>query len=154
MRETSRSCWAGVLIGVALIAAVDEIVFHQLLGWHHFYDGSTSAIGLLSDGLLHAGEVIALVAGFFMLLDLRRSDSLAPTAVWPGFFLGAGSFQLFDGLINHKLLRLHQIRYDVPLLPYDLAWNLVAIILILVGMVLGSRVGLFKLPFLNSHRAR
>ena len=154
MRETSRSCWAGVLIGVALIAAVDEIVFHQLLGWHHFYDGSTSAIGLLSDGLLHAGEVIALVAGFFMLLDLRRNDSLVRSSVWPGFFLGAGSFQLFDGLINHKLLRLHQIRYDVPLLPYDLAWNLVAIILILIGMVLGSRVGLFKLPFLTSHRAR
>jgi len=154
MREASRSCRAGVLIGVALIAAVDEIVFHQLLGWHHFYDRSTPSIGLLSDGLLHAGELIALVAGFFMLFDLRRSDALTRAAVWAGVFIGAGGFQLFDGLVNHKLLRLHQIRYDVPLLPYDLIWNLTAILLIFVGLVLGSRMGLFKVPLLASHRAR
>ena len=154
MRKASRSCRAGVLIGIALIAAVDEIIFHQLLGWHHFYDRATPAVGLLSDGLLHAGEVIALVAGFFMLLDLRRSDALSRSAVWAGGFLGAGGFQLFDGLINHKLLRLHQIRYEVPLLPYDLVWNLTAILLILVGLVLGNKIGLFKLPFLASHQTR
>src|SRR5690606_22549272 len=154
MREASRSCRAGVLIGVALIAAVDEIVFHQLLGWHHFYDRSTPSIGLLSDGLLHAGELIALVAGFFMLFDLRRSDAMSRTAVWTGVFIGAGGFQLFDGLVNHKLLRLHQIRYDVPLLPYDLIWNLVAILLIVVGLVLGSRIGLFKVRLMTSHQTR
>src|SRR5690606_6519350 len=154
MREASRSCRAGVLIGIALIAAVDEIIFHQLLGWHHFYDRSTPAVGLLSDGLLHAGEVIALVAGFFLLLDLRRSEAISRAAVRAGAFLGAGGFQLFDGLINHKLLRLHQIRYDVPLLPYDLIWNLTAILLILVGLVLGNRIGLIKLPFVASHEAR
>jgi uncharacterized membrane protein len=33
---------------------------------------------------------------------------------------GAGTFNLFDGTVDHKLLRLHQIREDVPdLLPYD-----------------------------------
>ena len=46
-----------LITGVGLMAAVDEIVFHQLLGWHHFYDRSTSEVGLMSDGFLHAAEL-------------------------------------------------------------------------------------------------
>jgi hypothetical protein len=26
-------------------------------------------------------------------------------------------------LVNHKLLRVHQVRYRVDTVPYDLAWN-------------------------------
>lgn len=128
-----------MLLGVAVMAAVDEIIFHQILGWHHFYDKATPAIGLMSDGFLHAAELIALIAGLFMLLDLQRRRFLFPPAVWAGFFLGAGGFQLFDGIISHKVLRLHQIRYDVPLLPYDVLWNLSAVALLLIGIGLWFR---------------
>lgn len=109
--EASRSMWTTFLIGMGLMAAIDEIIFHQLLAWHHFYDRSTPAIGLLSDGLLHAGELIAIVAGFFLFADLRRRQALMPMWAWSGFFLGSGGFQLFDGIIDHKVLQLHQVRY-------------------------------------------
>src|SRR5690606_3960046 len=135
----TRSGWAGALLGIGFMAAVDEIIFHQLLGWHHFYDLSTPTIGLLSDGILHAAELIAIVAGFFWLLDLRRNGNIKRAYTWAGVFIGAGGFQLFDGLVNHKVLRLHQIRYDVPLLPYDLAWNFFAIALIAIGIILFNR---------------
>jgi uncharacterized membrane protein len=127
------------MIGAGLMAAVDEILFHQVLGWHHFFDRSTPSVGLLSDGLLHAGELVAVVAGFFMYADLRRRHALHTTGAWAGFFLGAGDFQLFDGLVDHKLLRVHQIRYGVDLLPYDLAWNLGAAALLAVGLALAVR---------------
>lgn len=39
--DVRSSTLVGVLIGIAIMAAVDEIVFHQLLAWHHFYDRST-----------------------------------------------------------------------------------------------------------------
>ena len=129
-----RSLGAALLIGVGIMAAIDEIVFHQLLAWHHFYDQSTPEISLLSDGLLHAGELIALVAGFFLLSDLRRNHTLASQWAWAGFFLGAGGFQVFDGIINHKVLRLHQIRYGVDILPYDVVWNLAGSLLIIIGV--------------------
>ncbi len=137
--DPARSRWGAALIGIAIMAGVDEIIFHQVLGWHHFYDLSTPAVGLLSDGLLHSAELIALVAGFFMLLDLRRRNALAAAWVWAGFFIGMGGFQLFDGIIDHKVLRLHQIRYGVNLLPYDVAWNLTGLVLLLVGIVLLGR---------------
>ena len=135
----SRSMWAAALIGIGLMAGVDEIIFHQVLAWHHFYDLSTTEVGLLTDGLLHAAELIAIVTGFFMLLDLRRHHSLLKKRAWAGFFLGLGGFQLFDGVVDHKILRLHQIRYVDNILPYDLAWNLAAILLLIVGFWLMKR---------------
>lgn len=139
-KERGRSLRGAVLIGIGIMAAVDEIIFHQVLSWHHFYDRSTPEIGLLTDGLLHAAELIVIVAGFFILLDLNRSGALDKQKAIAGFFLGAGGFQLFDGLVDHKALQLHQIRYNVPdILPYDLAWNIGAVLLILVGIVLNKK---------------
>lgn len=100
--------WTAALIGVGVTAAIDEILFHQLLAWHHFYDLATPAIALLSDGLLHAAELVAIVAGVFIALDLRRRQTWLPACAWAGLFLGAGGFQLFDGVVDHKLLRIHQ----------------------------------------------
>lgn len=133
------SVLAAALIGVAAMAAVDEVVFHQILGWHHFYDRATPAVGLLSDGLLHAAELVALAGGFFWFADLRRCGALVPLAAWGGFLLGAGAFQLFDGVVDHKVLRVHQIRYGVELLPYDLAWNIAAALLLLAGALVTWR---------------
>ncbi|MFC4058880.1 DUF2243 domain-containing protein [Planomonospora corallina] len=133
------SLLSAALIGIGLMAAVDELVFHQLLAWHHFYDRATPQVGLFSDGLLHAAELVAIVGGFFWLSDLRRRAELVPAAAWGGFLLGAGGFQLFDGLVDHKLLRVHQIRYGVDLAPYDLAWNLAGALLLLCGAGLALR---------------
>ncbi|GAB2679439.1 hypothetical protein GCM10027194_09800 [Thalassiella azotivora] len=127
------------MVGAGVMAAVDEIVFHQVLGWHHFYDRSTSEVALASDGFLHAAELLVLVAGTFLLVDLARRQALVARAAWAGAFLGLGGFQLFDGLVDHKVLRIHQVRYDVDLLPYDLVWNLAGVVLLVVGLALLRR---------------
>jgi uncharacterized membrane protein len=127
------------MIGIAVMAAVDVIVFHQVLHWHHFYDRSTTGVGLLSDGLLHTAELLMLVAGFFLYADLRRRHALSPAHARAGLFLGLGAFQLFDGIVDHKLLRLHRIRYGVDVTPYDWAWNIAAVLLLLIGAVLAVR---------------
>ncbi|MGA4864673.1 DUF2243 domain-containing protein [Streptomyces lavendulocolor] len=137
--SSRRSLTTGAIAGAAVMAAVDEIIFHQVLGWHHFYDRSTTAVGLLSDGLLHTAELLALVAGFFLYADLRRRRALAPAHARAGFVLGLGAFQLFDGIVDHKLLRLHQIRYGVDVTPYDWAWNAAGLLLLLAGLLLTAR---------------
>lgn len=139
-RSRDRTLQGALLIGIALMAAVDEIVFHQILAWHHFYDRSTPAIGLVSDGLLHAAEVLALVGGFFLLADARRQTPLRPRTVIAGVLTGAGLFQLWDGVIDHKVLRLHQVRYDVDLLLYDTVWIASGAALLAVGLALLARL--------------
>jgi uncharacterized membrane protein len=71
--------------------------------------------------------------------DLRRRDTLWGLRWWAALLFGMGGFQLYDGTIQHKLLGLHQIRYQVTIWPYDLVWNLLAVIAIVVGFVLLRR---------------
>ena len=118
-------------------------MFHQLLHWHHFYDKATPSIGLVSDGIFHAFGWFATVGALFILADLFGRHAVWWARWWGGLLLGAGLFQLYDGTIQHKLLGLHQIRYDVDLLPYDLTWNIVAAVMILLGSILVIRTRRF-----------
>lgn len=131
--EGQGSLRFALLVGVGVMAAVDEIVFHQLLQWHHFVDLSTPFMGIVSDGVLHAVELLALVFGFVGLVRLARARALDGGRVLAGILLGAGGFQLFDGVVNHKILRIHQVRYGVDPLLYDLAWNAAGLALLIAG---------------------
>ena len=133
--DTRGSLTATIFLGIGLMAAIDEIVFHQILAWHHFFDRSTQPIALLSDGLLHAAELLMLAAGFYLFVQLSGRRAVSRLHAWAGLFLGAGGFQLFDGIVDHKILRLHQVRYVDNLLVYDLAWNTFGALLLTIGCV-------------------
>lgn len=113
------------MLGVALMGALDEIVFHQLLQWHHFYLHTTDFWRIASDGLFHAFTTSLWLVGALLLW--RRRGQLAGVVgsrpFWAGILLGMGAFQLFDGVVNHKILQLHPVRAGAePQWPYDLAW--------------------------------
>lgn len=127
---------SGLLFGIGLIAFIDEVVFHQILAWHHFLDRGTSDLGLLSDGLFHAFSWFATIGGLFLLVDVVRRAGWHAVRWWGGVLVGVGAFQLYDGIVHHKLLRVHQIRSVDDLLAYDLAWNGTAAVLLLTGILL------------------
>ena len=134
--KPDRNLLSGFLLGIGIVAFVDEAVFHQLLHWHHFYDRSTDGVALVSDGLFHALSFFATVAALFLFADLRRWNAFWLRRWLGGVLVGAGAFQLYDGLVQHKLLRLHQIRYHVEIVPYDLVWNVIAAVILIGGVVL------------------
>jgi uncharacterized membrane protein len=132
--------WPGVLVGIGIAGTLDEVVLHQLLGWHHFYDRSTPTVGLVSDGLFHLLSTALLVIGVIQLVERRRTSPDPPRLALAGILLGAGCFNLYDGTIQHKLLGLHQVRADAPNnLPYDLAFLAIAAIIALAGALLLRR---------------
>jgi uncharacterized membrane protein len=134
--------WPGVLVGIGIAGTLDEVVLHQLLGWHHFYDRSTPSAGLLSDGLFHILSTALLVIGVIQLVERRRTTPDPPrlALALAGILLGAGGFNLYDGTIQHKLLGLHQVRAGVPNnLPYDLAFLAIATTVTLAGALLLRR---------------
>jgi uncharacterized membrane protein len=134
--DRGRSIASGVFVGIGVAGFIDETVFHQLLHWHHFWDGGSSSAALVSDGVFHAGSWMCIVAGLFWFADLRRRGTWRPAAWAGGILLGTGAFQLYDGTIQHKLLGLHEIRYHVTIWPYDLVWNGLAAIMIVIGAIL------------------
>ena len=137
-KEPNRSLlWPAVLVGIGVAGSLDEIVLHQLLRWHHFYDRGSQAAGLIADGIFHLGSTAALVVG--LVLVVQRW----PTARGPlrqatgGILVGAGGFNLYDGTIQHKLLGLHQVRAGAPNnLPYDLVFIAIAAVVLLAGLLL------------------
>src|SRR5689334_10389456 len=82
-----RNVLSGALLGLGIAAFVDEVVFHQLLHWHHFYDRSTPAAGLVSDGLFHAFGWLCVVASLFLYADVRRRDIFRPAHWWGALLL-------------------------------------------------------------------
>ncbi|MBC6972795.1 DUF2243 domain-containing protein [Bacillus sp. Xin] len=135
----TRNLWSGILFGLGLVAFIDETIFHQLLHWHHFYDKSTTDIGLVSDGFFHAFSWFATISSLFMFADLRRKNAFWLKRWWGGIMVGGGGFQLYDGIIQHKVMKIHQIRYVENVLIYDLIWNILASVITLIGILIVFR---------------
>lgn len=132
-----RLVLSGFLFGCGIAGSViDLFFFHLILQWHHFYDLSTTTVALVADGLFHGATWLITVWGLFMFADVRQQTTV-PRARWVGAVLaGIGFFQLFDGIVFHKVLGIHQIRYGVELFVYDLVWIVSAIILLVTGLIL------------------
>jgi uncharacterized membrane protein len=90
-------------------------------------------------GFFHAVSWFATVASLFMVADLRRRNAFWAKRWWGGVLLGAGAFQLYDGTVQHKWWGIHEIRYVDNVLPYDLTWNIIAVLLVIAGVVLVVR---------------
>ena len=135
-----RTVLSGVLFGSGIAASmIDLFIFHLALQWHHFYDLSTTEVALTIDGFFHAFGWFITVWGLFLLADVRRRTEVHWVR-WTGAVLaGVGFFQLFDGVVFHKLLGIHQIRYGVDLFVYDLTWIGSAVVLLLFGLLMLRR---------------
>jgi uncharacterized membrane protein len=129
--------WPAVLVGIGAAGSLDEIVLYQLLRWHHFYDRASQAAALIADGVFHLGSTAVLAVGLVLLVQRWRAGSGPPRRAVAGILVGAGGFNLYDGLLQHKLLGLHQVRAGAPdNLPYDLAFVGLAAVVLLAGLLL------------------
>jgi uncharacterized membrane protein len=70
------------------------------------------------------------------MADALRRQGFVPKRWWGTLLIGAGGFQLYDGVVQHKVFGLHQIRYHVRVWPYDVTWDALAVVLVVAGVVL------------------
>jgi uncharacterized membrane protein len=137
--------WPGIVFGIGLAGTLDEVILHQLLHWHHFYDRSTRAAGLVSDGVFHLVSTTLVGIGLYwaMLMicaDRAQAGNGRVRRFWAGVLVGLGGFNLYDGTMQHKVLRLHQVRPAADdWLPYDLAFIGLALLLLMTGVFLLRR---------------
>lgn len=145
VRQTTVAC---VLLGVGLGGFVDGIVLHQILQWHHMLTATgdhpaDTVAGLeantLADGLFHAAAWVFVVAGIVVMTRAWAAGGRAPTlgSQIGGLLAGWGAFNLVEGLVNHHLLGVHDVRDDVA---DPLWWNLgflaLGAALVVVGVLL------------------
>ena len=143
--------WTGILLGIGIMAFLDETILHQLLQWHTFYWNTDQHGRILSDGLFHAFSTLLLLWGAFRLWQGRVTwTSLSRNALVAAIVIGAGGFNLYDGIVQHAILHLHLVnelvcsspasRSDTVLgicrndVPYEVVFDLLALVVLSAGI--------------------
>ncbi|PYI50439.1 DUF2243 domain-containing protein [Paenibacillus flagellatus] len=123
------------LLGIGTIGMLDGIVFHQLLQWHSVYMYTDRFHQIRSDGWFHGFVTIVIVAGAVVLWRSEPADADHRPAVFAaGMLIGAGLFNLVEGLVNHHGLGIHHVRPGPHQTVFDYAYDLFAVCLLLSGM--------------------
>jgi uncharacterized membrane protein len=149
---------AGVLLGISLAAFFDGIVLHQLLQWHHMICDERSCHALSvadleaknrADGWFHLAAYGVLLLGITGIYRAGRTPGL----VWSGagfggaLLMGAGSFNIVEGIIDHHILGIHHVRFGANRDVYDFAFLAVSAVIFVMGVLLlrRARVTLYEI---------
>ena len=139
---------AGILLGLGQAGFFDGIVFHQLLQWHHMFtnvESSNTVAGLelntLGDGLFHLVDWLMTLAGLIVLwLAIRRDDvDLSSSTFIGAFCIGAGMFNITEGILSHHLLQIHHVKPGVHQLAWDLGFIGAGILSAIIGGIVLNR---------------
>jgi uncharacterized membrane protein len=132
---------AGGVIGFGLGGLVDVLLFHLVLQEHHLISGlvdpTTRAglrLNLIADGLFCLLMLGIMGVGFGLLwMAAPRPDvPWSANRFVAATVIGAGAFNLYDGVIDHYVLGLHHTTYPA-LDGYDLVWVVGSLVLLAAG---------------------
>ena len=139
---------AGILLGLGQAGFFDGIVFHQLLQWHHMFtnvESSNTVSGLelntLGDGLFHLVDWLFTLSGLVVLwLTIKRNDVDLSTSVFIGAFcIGAGMFNITEGILSHHVLQIHHVKPGAHQLAWDLSFIGAGIVSAIIGGIILNR---------------
>lgn len=132
---------AGILLGLGQAGFFDGIVFHQLLQWHHMFTNiktSNTVAGLelntLGDGLFHLVDWLFTIAGIITLwIGVKREVLLYTSTLIGSFCIGAGLFNITEGIISHHILQIHHVKPGMHQLAWDLGFIGAGILSLVIG---------------------
>ncbi|TXK37014.1 DUF2243 domain-containing protein [Pontibacter qinzhouensis] len=120
---------AAALIGIGMGGFIDGIVLHQILQWHQMLTAKIPATTVLNkevnmfwDGIFHSFTWLTTAAGIYRLwrLVFTRKALLSNKLFAGGLLLGWGLFNVVEGILDHHVLVLHNVR---ELSANTDAWN-------------------------------
>jgi uncharacterized membrane protein len=143
---SSRLTWAGIWLGLSLGGFFDGIMLHQVLQWHHMLTSvgderirSDISINTTADGLFHAGCWIFAIIALVLLWKARRHfGALHWARTFVGSILiGAGAFNLIEGVIDHEILGIHHVRTETEhVLVWDMSFLALGAALVALGYMM------------------
>ena len=121
---------------------IDGIVLHQILQWHMMLSNvvrpsTVEAIHLnmFCDGVFHAATWIVTFVGMMLLWQSGQRGTNPPLSIFLGALLmGWGAFNLVEGLINHQLLELHNVREVMQPTAWNIGFLVVSAVIFLIGL--------------------
>lgn len=160
LNDHQKNCRAllisGIFLGIGIAGFIDEAVFHQLLQWHNFYWNTNRHGQIFSDGLFHIGSTLILIAGGINLWRTRTSPNpLRAKLILSAILIGAGGFNVYDGVVQHVIFHFHLVNERVcPLpmsgnnsiwncpkdIPYEIVWISIGLVIAAAGILRWRRI--------------
>lgn len=142
---------SSIVLGIGLGGFIDGIVLHQILQWHEMISNKmppttvvAKSVNMFWDGIFHAFSFIVVVIGIILLWKMlwRRDIDRSGNLLGGGLLLGWGLFNIVEGVIDHHLLKLHNVR---EITDNVAAWNWgllgISVVMLLIGYSLINRKG-------------
>lgn len=138
-RENKNLFIAGLILGLGLLGAIDGIVFHQLLQWHHMVLSDNIQLEIVTDGLFTAlFSAILIWGGVKIFRDARQNELGTSWRIFlGGIYIGGGAFNIVEGIVDHHILQVHRVKpmAENPLM-YDLAFLAMGALLVVIGFMI------------------
>jgi uncharacterized membrane protein len=109
---------ASIVSGIGLGGFVDGIVLHQILQAHEMLSNkiaSTDYIGksinMFWDGIFHLFCLMVVIIGIILFWKLLKRDDVDRSGKLfiAGLLFGWGVFNVVEGIIDHQILKLHNV---------------------------------------------
>ena len=148
VQKEKRQTWvpltsAATVLGIGLGGFVDGIVLHQILQWHQMLSNKIApvtveakSVNMFWDGVFHAFTLLVTLTGAILLWNLLGKKDINRSG-WlfsGGLLLGWALFNIIEGIADHHLLKLHNVR-EVSAQPeiWNIGFLLLSILLLLVA---------------------
>lgn len=140
---------AATVLGIGIGGFIDGIVFHQILQWHEMISNKIAPVTYISksvnmfwDGIFHAFTLMVTLTGIILLWKLLKRNNIdrSGNLLAGGLVLGWGLFNLLEGIADHQVLKLHNVREVTPDKEF---WNLgflaISVILVILGLLISRQ---------------
>jgi uncharacterized membrane protein len=110
---------ASLVAGIGFGGFIDGILLHQILQWHEMIsnrlppvDFVSKSVNMFWDGVFHAFTLIYAVTGLGLVWKAmsRPANLKSGRLLLGGLLMGWGIFNLGEGILDHHLLKLHNVR--------------------------------------------
>lgn len=137
---------ASVVLGIGFGGFVDGIVLHQILQVHEMLSNKIPAtdyvgksVNMFWDGIFHAFCLLVAIVGVVLLWKLmgRKDVDVSGRLFSAGLLLGWGLFNLVEGVLDHQILKLHNvIEYAADHDPGNYAFLATSVVMLVAGGIL------------------
>lgn len=146
---------AATVLGIGIGGFIDGIVLHQILQWHEMLSNKIPAtdyvgksVNMFWDGIFHFFMLMVTFAGIILLWRVlsKKEVNRSGYLLSGGLLTGWGLFNLIEGVIDHQVLKLHNVR-ELTAHPqtYNLVFLGVSVVILITGWLLikkGSGAGM------------
>lgn len=110
---------ASTILGIGMGGFADGIVLHQILQWHEMLSNrlppvtlEAKTVNMFWDGIFHLFTFLVTLTGIIMLWRVLHQKAINRSGwlLTGGMLLGWAMFNILEGLANHHILKLHNVR--------------------------------------------